>query len=168
MRVLYLVSVWLHILAATVWVGGMAFLVLVLVPWLRRAGPELAGPLLRDTGRRFRGVGWLALGVLVSTGTFNLWVRGVRVSDFLRPEWRASPFGETLLLKLALFASVVVVSAIHDFRIGPRASTVCVREPHSPEARALRRTASRLGRLNGLLALGLVALGVCLVRGLPW
>ena len=40
-----------------------------------------------------------------------------------------------------------------------------VRDPQSPEAQLLRRCASLLGRVNVVLALGLVAAGVMLVRG---
>ena len=122
MRVLYLASVWLHILAATVWIGGMAFLVLVVVPWLRKRGATDAGRLLRETGQRFRTVGWVCFAIVAITGTFNLWSRGVRLSDFSRAEWLSSPFGHTSLF----------------------------------------------GRVNALLGLLLVAIGVALVRGLPW
>jgi putative copper export protein len=38
---IYLLSVWLHIMAAVVWVGGTIFLVIVLVPAIRR--PEFGG-----------------------------------------------------------------------------------------------------------------------------
>lgn len=168
MRILYLVSVWLHILAATVWIGGMAFLVLVVVPWLRTKGSPDAGKLLRETGSRFRTVGWVCFGVVVVTGTFNLWARGVRLVDFSRSEWLSSPFGRTVLWKLAVFALVLVLSGIHDFRTGPRATAALERDPNSGEARRLRRAASRFGRVNALLGLFLVALGVLLVRGLPW
>ena len=44
---LHLVSIWLHILAATVWIGGMAALGLLLVPVLRQERFEdVATPLL--------------------------------------------------------------------------------------------------------------------------
>ena len=47
----------LHILAAIVWIGGMSFLVLVVVPWLRKKGGGTdAGRFLRETGERFRNV----------------------------------------------------------------------------------------------------------------
>ena len=100
MHALYLLSVWLHILAATVWIGGMSFLVLVVVPWLRRGGRVEAAVFLRETGERFRNVGWSCFLLLAATGTFNLWVRGVRLSDFGRAEWLTSPFSKTVLLKL--------------------------------------------------------------------
>jgi putative copper resistance protein D len=168
MHILYLISVWLHILAATVWIGGMAFLVLVVVPWLRRGNRVNAGTFLRETGERFRNVGWTCFGIVLVTGTFNLWIRGVRLSDFARTAWLSSPFGQTVLLKLGTFALVLLVSTAHDFSVGPRASLAIARDPVSPEAQALRRRASLLGRVNVVLALLLVAAGVMLVRGVPW
>lgn len=168
MHTLYLFSVWLHILAATVWIGGMSFLVLVVVPWLRRGGRTEAAVFLRQTGERFRNVGWTCFLLLVLTGTFNLWVRGVRLSDFGRPEWLTSPFGSMVALKLGVFLLVLGVSAVHDFVVGPRATRAIAENPRSPQAQKERRRASVLGRVNVVFALVLVAAGVMLVRGVPW
>ncbi|MCA9529505.1 MAG: CopD family protein [Myxococcales bacterium] len=168
MRVLYFFSVWLHILAAITWIGGMLFLVLVVVPWMRQGHRIEAGAFLRETGVRFRNVGWTCFGILLVTGTFNLWVRGVRLENFTSPEWLSSSFGQTVVLKLAFFVAVLVVSSVHDFVVGPRATVAIERGPGSPEAMALRRRASMLGRLNLLFALVLVALGVMIVRGALW
>ena len=168
MHTLYLFSVFFHILAATIWIGGMAFLVLVVVPWLRQGGRTDASAFLRETGTRFRSVGWACFVVLLFTGSFNLWVRGVRPSDFVRTEWLSSPFGQTVLVKLSAFFVVLVVSAVHDFVVGPAATTAIAADPRSPEAARQRRRASMLGRFNVLLALVLLAAGVTLVRGTPW
>lgn len=167
MTMLYFISVWLHILAAAIWLGGMAFLALVLVPWLRRGDRELAGNVLRDTGLRFRNVGWTCFAVLSITGTFNLWVRGTRFGDFVRVEWLTSPFGSSVVLKLATFFFVLIISVMHDFVLGPRAAAAIVRAPDAPEATRLRRDAALLGRFNALLGLLLLAVAVTLVRGCP-
>ena len=167
MHTLYVLSVWIHILAATTWIGGMFFLVLVVVPWLRGRDRATAATFLRETGTRFRNVAWGCFAVLLVTGAFNLWLRGVRLENFAQREWLMSPFGHAVLCKLAVFALVLVVSAVHDFAVGPRASLAVEEDPRSPDAERLRRHASRLGRINALLALLLVALGVILVRGWP-
>jgi uncharacterized membrane protein len=167
MHALYLLSVWLHILAATAWIGGIFFLVLVVVPWLRRGDRSTAGAFLRETGQRFRSVAWVCFGILIATGTFNLWMRGVALSDFARVEWLTSPFGRSVTWKLGVFAVVLGISAYHDFVVGPRATFALERDPRSAEAERLRRRASLLGRFTGLLALLLVALAVTLVRGWP-
>ena len=167
-RILYLVSVWLHILAATTWIGGMLFLVLVVVPWLRRGGRAAGAAFLRETGERFRSVGWACFAIVLVTGSFNLWVRGVRIGSFFNAAWRETPFGRAVLWKLGVFAVVLAVSAYHDFVIGPRATRALAADPRSAEAEALRRRASLLGRINAVLAFVLVALAVFLVRGWPW
>jgi len=167
MHALYVASVFLHILAAIIWMGGMFFLILVVVPWLRSGNRQTAGTLLRDTGLRFRTVGWACLGTLLATGTFNLWVRRVRLSDLVAPEWIGTPFGRTVVLKLTLFTVVIALSVVHDFVVGPRATRALQQDPGGTDALRLRRTASWMGRLNALLALALVYLGVVLVRGWP-
>ena len=78
MHTLYLISVWLHIMAAVVWIGGTIFLALVLIPAIRR--PEfgsIALELIRWTVLRFRLVGWICFAVFIVTGTMNLIFRGV-------------------------------------------------------------------------------------------
>ncbi len=76
--------------------------------------------------------------------------------------------GRALGVKLLLVAVILVFSALHDFLIGPRATALGRADPTSPEAIRVRRQASWIGRLNLLLGLVVIALGVVLVRGWPW
>ncbi|HET7531147.1 MAG TPA: hypothetical protein VFJ98_09340 [Mycobacteriales bacterium] len=57
----------LHVLAATVWVGGQITLG-ALVPVLRRAGADLPRVVARQFGR----VAWTAFAVLIATGAWNM------------------------------------------------------------------------------------------------
>lgn len=162
MRVLYLVSVWLHILSATAWIGGMIFLVAVVVPLLRSPLlKERATELLLVSGRRFRTVAWFALGTLVATGVFNVLYRGYSFGQFFTGEVFEGSWGRTLAYKLALVTVILVISAIHDFYIGIAATT----DPDLGRREKFRRAASLIGRANFLLALVVVALAVTLVRG---
>lgn len=165
MRSLYIVSVWLHIVAAMAWIGGMLFLVLVLVPMLRT--PTMrprAAELFHVIGTRFRVVGWVALITLAVTGVFNVTFRGYRFGQLLDGEAFAGPWGHTLALKLALVTTIVILSAVHDFWLGPKAVRMA-RENAPPEVRErFRRIASMMGRATMLLALAVVALAVTLVR----
>lgn len=164
---LYEISVWLHLVAAAIWLGGMLFLVLVVVPWLRAGGRADAVVLLRETGRRFRSLGWACFAVFLITGIFNLSMRGVRLADLFASEWIASSFGRIVWLKLALFAAIVALSALHDFVVGPKAAQALELDAQSSVAQSLRRRASVLGRLNVVLALIAVFVGVMIVRGAP-
>lgn len=167
MQALYVTSVFLHVLAAITWIGGMFFLVMVAVPWLRRGERAMASVFFRETGPRFRNIGWICFGILLVTGTFQLWYRGVRLEDFTRAEWLGSSFGATVVVKLSVFAVVLASSLVHDFVLGPRATVALRSDPRSPTAERLRRRASMLGRANVVFALVLVACGVALVRGWP-
>ena len=168
MHAFYLLSVWFHILAAIVWIGGMAFLILVLVPAIRQ--PQYRGvvvSLIHWTGLRFRLVGWVCMGLLLFSGTFNLAYRGFGWADFWSGQLWQGSFGRILGVKLLLVAVILVASTVHDFSVGPRATAALKQDPVSTQAVRLRRQATWLGRLNMALALVVVALGVMLVRGWP-
>lgn len=165
MDTLYVTSVWLHILAAAVWIGGMAFLALILLPVMRR--PEyrhLSTVLVQATGVRFRWIGWLCLGILIITGVFNVTYWGFGCHDVWNGVLWQSPFGRVLAHKVLLVVLIVLFSIIHDFKIGPRATALGRVNPASRQAIRLRRQASWIGRLNLVLAVVVVALAVMLAR----
>ena len=169
MRGFYLLSVWLHILAAAIWIGGMAFLVLVLVPVTRMAEYRtVAARLVQDTGVRFRWVGWGCLALLLSSGAINLGYRGFGWAHVRNGTIFQGPFGRVLGVKLLLVTLILLFSALHDFFIGPKATILAQSAPHTSSAIRARWQASWLGRVNLLLGLIVVALGILLVRGWIW
>ena len=169
MDAFYLTLVWLHITAAAVWIGGMVFIALVLVPATRQ--PEhrsIAASLIHWTGARFRWVGWVCLVLLVLTGFINLDQRGFEWADLWSKWLWEEPLVRVVGIKLFLVGLILLLSILHDFVIGPHATSLWQSNPTLPEAMRLRRQASWIGRINLLLALIAVALGVMLSRGSLW
>ncbi len=166
MRTLYLLSVWIHVLSAIVWIGGSIFLALILVPAMRQSEHRgVAASIVSWTGRRLRAIGWICFALFIVTGTVILGFRGYSWGDLLDGSLFAGPFGEALAIKLIIFAVILILSAIHDFYVGPKATALMREDPQSSRAQKLRRGAIWLGRLNLLLALVTVFLGVMLARG---
>lgn len=94
------VRVFLHLLAATVWVGGQLTLA-GLVPTLRSSAPDA----VRPVARRFAALAWPAYGVLVATGVWNL--VEIDVAD------TSTAYQVTLFVKLAVVAASGVGAAVH-------------------------------------------------------
>ncbi|MFB6262828.1 MAG: copper resistance protein CopD, partial [Bradymonadaceae bacterium] len=69
---LYEFIVVIHVLSAVIWVGGLLFIPLVVVP-ASRTLPEPQRPRqLAEVGRRFRHVGWSAVTLSLATGAYML------------------------------------------------------------------------------------------------
>ncbi len=173
---LYLISVYLHILATVVWLGGMVFLALVVVPVVRTMQPPgIGAQAIRGVGRRFFPIAWTCLSTLLLTGIINLDHRGITPWDVFSTQVLGTEFGKVLAFKLGLVAAVLTLSSVHDFYIGPRllrlmeaARSSAGEGPFAPpeDAVRLRRRLAFLARLNAVLALLVVAAAVALVRGL--
>lgn len=162
---MFQLSTFLHLVAAVVWVGGMLFLGLVVVPALTRLPASQRGTLVGALGRRFRPIAWGCILVLVATGVANLAFRGVTWEGVASGQALESTFGRLLAAKLGLVALLVALSAAHDLVIGPAAARAA--ERGLPEAERWRHLASWVGRASTVLAVLAIALGVALARGLP-
>ncbi len=93
------VRVFLHVTAATVWVGGQLTLA-GLVPGLRALAPDAP----RTVARRFNRIAWPAFGVLVATGIWNV--------IELSPDWN-SDYGRTVMVKIAVVAASGLSALLH-------------------------------------------------------
>ena len=95
------VRLFLHVLAATIWVGGQLTLA-ALVPVLRRFGADVPGA----AARRFNQVAWTAFGVLIVTGIWNIVAVRSQIDH-------SASYRTTLIVKLAVVAVSGVAAALH-------------------------------------------------------
>ncbi|HSJ09906.1 MAG TPA: DUF4149 domain-containing protein [Longimicrobiales bacterium] len=158
----YFLNVTVHVFAALLWLGGMFFLAVVGAPVLRKVEPpELRAALFRQLGEQFRTVGWVAIAVLLVTGTLNLHFRGMLTLLGSAQFW-GTGYGIALAWKLGAVAAMLVVQTIHDFRVGPAASRL---PPGSPAMLKTRRHAALLARLSAVFGIIVVVAAVRLARG---
>lgn len=107
------VVLWLHVLAACVWIGGQAT-VAVLIPLLR-GQPELVA----EAGKRFGFVAWSAFAVLVVTGLVNMHNVGLTFGNLTE-----TATGRTLEVKLLLVLISGLAAATHSLVAARRTASV--------------------------------------------
>lgn len=161
---MYQIIVYLHIISAITWLGGMLFLAMVMVPLARRdAGGGFAT--LRQAAQKFVPIAWASMAVLAVTGGYLAWTQwGVRPATFFGGEGH---FLQFLQMKTGLFLIVILLSLAHDFWLGPMmldrldaARAAGAKLPSGP-ARLFVQWAARI---NLLLVLAAVGLAVWMTR----
>lgn len=105
MKLLYYLSLYLHLLAVIVWIGGMAFIVLIYVPMIRKEKMAINHPFVLASFRRFRMVSWAALGVMLFTGLLLLFFYINSGENF---NWNV------FVLKGGIVTLILVLTVIHD------------------------------------------------------
>jgi putative copper export protein len=148
--------VWLHIVCAAFWIGGMLFLPLVLLPGIKN-NPERS-QLLMATGLKFRFFGYIFLTGSLVTGLLNIYFRGINFSWKFFTE---SHYGRLISLKIILFISILLISMIHDMLAGKKA----VEQMKSGNNAGFKLIARWTGRILLLISLLMAYLGVMISRG---
>ena len=161
---MYQILVFLHVIAATTWLGGMLFLLMVMVPLARRDAGVGFGS-LRAAAEKFVPIAWAAKVVLAGSGAYLAWEYwNVRPETFFTG---SSHFLDYLQRKTGIFVIVIVLSLIHDFWLGPKMMDRldAARASGSPLPKGPGRLFVQwAARVNLLLVLWIVAFAVWMTR----
>lgn len=157
---LYVISTFIHIIAACIWLGGMIFLILAFIPGVKNHPDKI--DLIANVSLKFRPAGSVVLALLLITGIYQLEIRGVQ---WTWAYFTGSFFGKAAGLKLLTFTGIVLISIVHDYYLGNLAIKAWKMNPEHADTQKLRNTSRMMGRIGFLLALLAALLGVLMVRG---
>jgi copper resistance protein D len=127
---LHLAADALHLVAAAGWIGGLVPLALLLAVACRHHSVAWAG-LAQAVTKRFSTLGIVGVATLLATGIVNAWIL---VGSFHALE--ITPYGQLLLLKIIVFAVMLVLAAINRLALTPRLAASSANES---QLRALHR-----------------------------
>jgi putative copper export protein len=97
---------WLHLLAASIWVGGTLFIAIVLNPVLKQEMQDSARlNIITKVGKRFNKVAVPVIAVLLSTGIYK--------ALLLPSTLYLTTYGIILAVKIAVVISMLIVWFIH-------------------------------------------------------
>jgi putative copper resistance protein D len=102
-----------HLLAAGAWLGGLIPLayILAMARWPPSPDHNLDAS---NVLLRFSGMGYVAVAVLIASGLLNSWFLVGSFANLAR-----TPYGELLLVKLCLFAGMLVLAALNRYWLLP-------------------------------------------------
>ena len=155
-------SLWLHLVSVTAWVGGILFFLSVFGPAVH-ALPAASGIQALDKGRRrFQSLSWIAIHLALFTGIVNFVLRGIAAG------WAFDPaYNWTLAVKLFLFLAMLFHHSLQAWKYAPKlaafiAQTSADAEPwpepllfHWKKWFVLLKINATLGPIVLLLGLGL-------------
>jgi putative copper export protein len=123
----------IHIIAVALWVGAMVFFLVVLGPCVNALEPRIAIQTLNRGRIGFETISWIAIGLLLLTGVFNLLQR-LSVSTAVTGEF----YTVILTIKLFVFGAMLAHHFLQTFRYAPAIAKLTTELPessnHWPEA----------------------------------
>jgi uncharacterized membrane protein len=146
-----LVVLYLHVVGAVVWIGGLAYQAHVLLPAAR--GGAVAP--FADAARRARPVTWTAIGVVVLTGFYNV----TQLGDLARV--MESGAGLMLAGKFILVILAIALTSQRDFA---QLTLLNAAVTSGGDPSGALRAIARLDRVVLLLALVVIYLGLAISR----
>ena len=101
---------WIHLISASIWVGGSIFLGVVLAPLLKKMSLSIEErlELMIKVGRRFNKIALPSLIILIGTGIYNSHLV-LQSPEILF----SSSYGAFLITKIVLVIALIVTFAVH-------------------------------------------------------
>jgi uncharacterized membrane protein len=160
----YALSGLAHLLAAALWLGGMAFFLVVFAPAVHDLKPGIGIRALNEGRRALEALSWAGIALIMTTGIANLILRN-RISG-------ANPGQDYMIIfsiKIVVFIAMLVHHSLQVFKYGPKilALTGQVRSdaPAWPEPlRSHWQNWFMLLKINAALGPVAILLGVALIK----
>ncbi|MDE2859187.1 MAG: CopD family protein [Chloroflexota bacterium] len=159
------ISLFFHILATVVWIGGLLLITFLVIPQVNNAleGEAALHQILLRIRGRFAQVSNLALVVLIVTGLLQM-TADPNYDGLLRLD---NPWSRVLLLKHLLIAVMALLGLALQLSVAPALERVSLLLQHGKDGhsewRRLRRKERRLSLIIALLALLILATSAWLV-----
>lgn len=104
------ITTWIHLISASIWVGGSIFLGVVLAPLLKKMSLSIEErlELMIKVGRRFNKIALPSLVILIGTGIYNSHLV-LQSPEILF----SSSYGAFLITKIVLVIALIVTFAVH-------------------------------------------------------
>ena len=149
-------ATFVHLVAASAWLGGIIYINLVLMPMVKTFEPPAAGQVMRENGKRFPILSWVAVVLLIITGMMQL--NTDAVFDF------STDYGTYLTLKLITIALMIMIGLYITFLLYPKIKKLAPADGSvpTPEFMSLQKQLPVLARVNMFLGI-LVMLFVALI-----
>ena len=110
----YSVSLSVHLIALALWLGGIVFFLVVLGPAVQELAPRNAIKTLNQGRMGLETLSWIAIGLLLATGIFNLMMRLSAAGASLNESYAI-----LLGIKLFIFGAMVVHHCLQVFKYAP-------------------------------------------------
>lgn len=147
------ISDWVHLVAASVWVGGIGQIALTWVPAIGQIGRELRRAVAGSVLARFGRVALPAFLIVAASGALNALIQLGSIDAL----WTTA-YGRVLALKIAFVGLIALASYRHALRLRPR---LLAGNPHPSEQ--LERRHWRLLSVEPWLGVGAIAAVAALV-----
>lgn len=115
--VLNLVLHWLHLTAVVLWIGGLGFNLMLLMPNLKRVDLTNRSKLVSQVMPNFLRLVWITIVIIVATGLYRVaFVNNMtELSDFT-----STSYGLSLIAKMWIVVAMIILAAIITLRLAPK------------------------------------------------
>lgn len=147
---------WLHLMATVAWIGGMLINFLVYIPAIGRVlEPPVAGRLMGSVMKRFRLLVYVAMGILLLSGS----LMGIMHSRAASAVPSGGSYVVLLFLKILIF-TIMVLLAIYAFEIlAPKVARIAASGPSSKLSRyqKFQKVLAMAGFFLGIIVIAISA-----------
>lgn len=158
MQTIYVFGVTVHLISVAIFVGSFAL-------WAAAVLPSVANKKSADffisMAQRFRKVSNHTLGLIFVTGFFLAYYRLAPIIE--SGPLMKNPFTHMFLTKVVFLVGMLVTTILHNRMFKEEAIRALKASPNDVIVKA-----SKLARINLILCIIIIALGVMLVRGKFW